>query len=172
MLTRWEPGEQAIAEEQLPGDTSTISQRGRNQLQMAWLGWCSSPQLKNITYGLATLPIGEGPQGPSRRTAGWKIKPDLFQGLQYHRTYEYFQGHNKVLAVVSMGLSERRKSWMSEDCKGRIEKKMQFLSKSFSHVESTTTSYCVSLARLLVGGTGSGPRGYSRARDVLMAYLE
>ena len=30
MLTRWDSGDQATAEEQLSGDTSTISQRGRN----------------------------------------------------------------------------------------------------------------------------------------------
>lgn len=100
MLTRCESGEQAIAEEQLPGDTSTISQRGRNQLQMAWQGWCSSPQLKNITYGLATLPIGEGPQGPRAPGEG-QLDGRLSQ--TFFRVYNN-TGHMSIFRVTTRSM--------------------------------------------------------------------
>lgn len=61
---------------------------------------------------------------------------------------------------------------MSKDCKGRIDEKIQFLSKSFTHTESTTRSNRVGLAKLPTSGIGSVPRGYSRARDALVAHLE
>lgn len=58
-----------------------------------------------------------------------------------------------------MGVSERRKPLMFEDCKGETDKKIRFLSKSFSHAECTT---CVGLAGVPGGGVGSAPDRHSR----------
>lgn len=44
---------------------------------------------------------------------------------------------------------------MIEDCKGRTDKKIQFLSKSFTHTRSITSSYSAGLARLAAGGKGT-----------------
>lgn len=52
-----------------------------------------------LPFNSRALPLGESPQCPRKRMARWRIKPDLFQGLQQCRTFRYFQGNSKDLAV-------------------------------------------------------------------------
>lgn len=109
-LIRWESGEQATDEEQSPGDTSTISQRGRNQLQMAQWGWCPSPQLKSITDGLVTHLWVKASSAPGK---GW-----LDGGL----SQTFFRVYSNAGCLGIFRVTARTLLWDSGGC-GCIWKK-------------------------------------------------